>query len=72
MARGASGGLNQTRRRPQVTFLVSVENRHEKLPECPVLRGAVDPHQHIKIASAQRAQYFHPFIASISLCNSEH
>ena len=59
MPRGAAGGLNQTRFAAQKTFLVGVENRHERnFRQIQPFAQQIDADEHVEFALAQRAQNF--------------
>ena len=61
MARGAARGLDQARRAAQETFLVRVQNRHQRhLRQVEPLAQQVDADQHVELALAQGAQDLHP------------
>ena len=60
MARGAAGGLDQTGFAAQKTFLVRVENRHERnFRQIQTFAQQIDADEHVEFAFAQRAQNFH-------------
>ena len=62
MARGAAGGLDQTGFAAQKTFLVRVENRHERnFRQIQPFAQKIDADEHVEFALAQRAQNFHAF-----------
>ena len=62
MPRGAPGGLDQARLAAQKTFLVGVENRHERdFRQVQAFAEQIDADQHVEFALAQRAQNFHAF-----------
>ena len=60
MARGAAGGLDQAGLAAQKTFLVRVENRHERnFRQVQPFAQQIDADQHVEFAFAQRAQNLH-------------
>ena len=62
MPRRATGGLDQARLAAQKTFLVRVENRHERhLRQVQPLTQQIDADEHVEFALAQRAQNLDPF-----------
>ena len=59
MPRGAAGGLDQARFAAQKTFLVRVQNRHERnFRQIQAFAQQVDADEHVEFAFAERAQNF--------------
>ena len=59
VSRCASGSLNQTRGAAQITFLVRVENRHERdFGQIEPFAQQVDADEHVEITLAQSAEDF--------------
>ena len=61
MARRPAHGLDERTARPQKSFLVRIQNRHQRnLRQIQALAQQVDPDQHVELAAAQVAQYLDP------------
>ena len=61
MTGGPARGLYQTRGGTQVTFLVGVQNRHQRnFRDIQTLTQKIDAHQDVKFTLAKRPENFDP------------